>query len=325
MTELFFDIPGNPRPENATGGFFSTQDGYRLRYACFTPKVRPLKGTVIVLAGRSECIEKYFETIRDLCKRGLAAAILDWRGQGASDRLIRDPMRGHVVSFDDYAADLEQFFREIVLPDCRGPYFILAHSTGALVALLAAKSLANKVRRMVLVAPFLGVHGLPISMKTVRRIANMLYWIGLRRFYAAGSGRRPAAPPFEGNKLTNDEARYRRNILLHETYPQLALGGPTVSWLRAACIASDRIQEPDFVASYRVPTLLIAAGEEVVVSNPAIEAYARRLKMGSLITIDGAKHELLQEADLYREQLLAAFDAFVPGSGADLVESTAAA
>jgi len=32
------------------------------------------------------------------------------------------------------------------------------------------------------------------------------------------------------------------------------------------------------------------------------------------LTIDGAKHELLQEKDFYREQLLAAFFAFVPGS-----------
>ena len=46
-------------------------------------------------------------------------------------------MRGHVDSFYDYAADLDQFFEEVVLPDCRGPYYILAHSTGSLVALLA--------------------------------------------------------------------------------------------------------------------------------------------------------------------------------------------
>jgi lysophospholipase len=31
--------------------------------------------------------------------------------------------------------------------------------------------------------------------------------------------------------------------------------------------------------------------------------------------IDGAEHEILQEKDIYREQLLAAFDAFIPGTG----------
>ena len=73
-----------------------------------------------------------------------------------------------------------------------------------------------------------------------------------------------------------------------------------------------------------MPTLVIAAGEEVIVSNPAIETYTRRLKVGSLIMIDGARHELLQESDFYREQVFAAFDAFVPGSGTDLMELTEA-
>ncbi|RUV85144.1 alpha/beta hydrolase, partial [Mesorhizobium sp. M1A.F.Ca.IN.022.07.1.1] len=51
------------------------------------------------------------------------------------------------------------------------------------------------------------------------------------------------------------------------------------------------------------------------VSTKAVESYARRLRVGSLLMIDGAHHEILQERDLFREQLLAAFDAFVPGTG----------
>jgi lysophospholipase len=324
MTDPFFDTPDNPRPDHATAGFLNVSGGFRIRYAYFKPDAHPPKGTVLVLAGRNECIEKYFETVRDLQKRGFEVALIDWRGQGASDRLIRDPLRGYVTSFDDYVSDLEQFFREIVLPDCRPPYYILAHSTGALIALLASRTLANTMRRMVLVAPFLGVHGLPMSMKTVRRLASFLYWIGLRRLYVSGRKLRTKPLPFEVNKLTSDPVRYKRNALLLETHPHLALNGPTVSWLRAACIASDRVQEADFVASYRVPTLLIAAGADEIVSSPAIEAYEKRLKVASMITIYGAKHELLMEADHYREQLLAAFDAFVPGSAAELPASTAA-
>jgi lysophospholipase len=42
------------------------------------------------------------------------------------------------------------------------------------------------------------------------------------------------------------------------------------------------------------------------------------LRLSSLLTIDGARHEILQEADFYREQFLAAFDAFVPGNEEDI-------
>ena len=70
------------------------------------------------------------------------------------------------------------------------------------------------------------------------------------------------------------------------------------------------------MARIRIPSLIIAAGADEVVSTPAIEDYARGLRSGTALTIGGARHEILQEADIYREQFLAAFDAFIPGTGA---------
>ncbi|CCV05493.1 Lysophospholipase [Mesorhizobium metallidurans STM 2683] len=314
MTDLFHEIPGNPIPENAAGGFFTAHDGKKIRYGLFAAAARPMKGTVVVLTGRNECIEKYFETIRDLTGRGLGVATLDWRGQGDSDRLIGDRQRGYVRSFFDYTSDLEQFFEEIVLPDCRGPYYILAHSAGAVITLLAAPSMVNRVRRMVLIAPFLTVPDLPVSITTVRRVCTLFCYLGLGRLYAAWGQRPKETAPFATNKVTSDPERYRRNTFLYEAYPQLALGGPTIRWLKAAAEASEIISDPDFMARIQVPLLVIAAGADQVVSTRAVEAYTRRLRLGSLLMIDGARHEILQEADLYREQFLAAFDAFIPGT-----------
>ncbi|MEP1112093.1 MAG: alpha/beta hydrolase [Nitratireductor sp.] len=313
-TAVLHEIPGNRVPDRARAGFFDSRDGKRLRYALFPAQVRPLKGTVIILTGRNECIEKYFETIGDLSKLGLGSAVMDWRGQGGSERLTRDPQRGHVDSFDDYVADLDRFFTDIALPDCRGPFYILAHSTGALVALLAAPSLTNRVRRMVLSAPLLAFEGRNASVAGLRRISSLFYALGLGTIYL-GWGRRPAVPPpFATNKLTTDFARYQRNIALYERFPQLALGGPTAGWVRAACRAIEKVTDPAFAARIQVPTLFVAAGADMVVSTRAIERYATGLRAASLLTIDGARHELLQEADIYREQLLAAFAAFVPGT-----------
>jgi lysophospholipase len=311
---LFHEIAGNPTPERATVDFMTARDGLKLRYARFGATSRPLKGTVIILPGRNECIEKYFETIRDFGARGLGSAIVDWRGQGDSGRMLRDPARGHIDNFHEYVRDLEQFFEEVVLPDCRGPFYVLGHSAGSLVALLASPWMINRVRRMVLCAPLLALAGRPLSMQAIRRIAGALYAVGLGSMYIAGGPRQRETKPFSSNVLTTDEARYRRNSLLCETYPQLALGGPTVAWMRAACIAVETVQDPDFIARVRIPMLFIAAGADAVVSTPAIEHYVRQIKSASLLTIDGARHEIWHEADIYREQLLAAFDAFIPGS-----------
>ena len=314
MTDLFYELDGNPVPENAVTGFFTTRDRKQIRYARFAATSRPLKGTVVVLPGHNECIEKYFETVRDIAGRGFGVAMLDWRGQGASDRLLKNPQRGYVGSFHDYAADLEQLFMDVVLPDCRGPYYILAHSAGALVALLSSPALVNRVQRMVLIAPFLELPDQRVSMKTVRRLGSALAYAGLGRAYAAWGPRKALPTPFESNLLTTDPNRYRRNTELYQAYPQLALGGPTVRWLRAAAIAAETVRDPEFMARMKIPTLIIGAGNDRVVSTRAVEHFARHIRLGSFLMIDGAKHEILQERDYYREQFLAAFDAFIPGS-----------
>ena len=61
---------------------------------------------------------------------------------------------------------------------------------------------------------------------------------------------------------------------------------------------------------------LVRIDSRSFVSNVAIEHFARQLRVSSLLTIDGARHEILQEADFYREQFFAAFDAFIPGTNA---------
>ena len=78
-------IPANPVPDNAVTGALLTRDGVTLRFARFPPPAGR-KGTVVVLQGRAEYVEKYFETVRDLRARGFAVATFDWRGQGLSDR-----------------------------------------------------------------------------------------------------------------------------------------------------------------------------------------------------------------------------------------------
>jgi lysophospholipase len=304
-------IPANPVPDDVVTGMIKTPDGVALRFARFAPPAGR-RGTVCIFPGRSEWIEKYFETVRDLRNRGFAVAILDWRGQGLSDRPLRDRYKGYVGSFAEFDVDLETFMREVVLPDCPPPIFGLAHSMGGTILIRAVGRGQRWFDRVVLSAPMLG-----IAMANAMSIAALRFM----RIGGFGSmylpGRYPGVidlRPFAGNILTSDPVRFARNAAIVEAEPALGLGGPTVAWCDAAFRAMRTIREPSYAARIRQPMLIVAAGRDAIVSNNAIEDFATLLRAGSHLVVVGAQHELLMEQDRYRTQFWAAFDAFVPGT-----------
>lgn len=307
----------NPLPPNPVTGMVRTPDQIGLRYARWRTDRPPSKGTVVMLQGRAEYIEKAFETVADLRGEGFDVLCFDWRGQGGSERMLEDPARGYVDDFDQYIMDLETIFDQIALPDCRPPFFILGHSTGALVALLATQQMGNRFKRMVLCSPLAGLGEGPIPPGAVKALSTTLAIVGLGEIYLAGGRDMMARRSFAGNMLTTDLARFERNSEYTRLHPELTIGGPTAAWVSAMSRAVERLDDPEFIGQIGVPTLLVAAGNDRVVSNRAIERLGYRMRSGSTLTIAGARHELLQEADIFREQLLAAIYTFFPG-GDDL-------
>jgi lysophospholipase len=307
-------IPANPVPDGVVTGTLKTRDGVGLRFARWAPPPGR-KGTVCLFQGRAEFIEKYFETVRDLRERGFAVATLDWRGQGGSERLLSsNPRKGHVRSFAQYHIDLETFIQEIVLPDCPPPVFALAHSMGASILLRAARAGHQWFERMVLLSPMIALPGMRRSAVT-RSMVRTMRFLGLGSLYVPGGEAAVLQQrPFIGNLLTSDPVRYARNVAVLEAAPELAIGRPTVAWADSAFRVMMELSEPGYPARIRQAVLIIAAGLDAIVSTPAIDEFAVRLRAGSHLIVPGARHELLMEQDRFRGQVFAAFDAFVPGT-----------
>ncbi len=312
---VLFATPGNPVPEGANVGTVVTADGVAVRFAYWRPSAGRRLGTVTLLQGRAECIEKYFEVIGDLRRRGFAVATFDWRGQGGSERLLRNPLLGHVANFSGYDWDLDAVLREVVLLELPEPHFALAHSTGALVALRAAANGRVPFVRMVLTAPLLEIAPIRIPWWSAGLIISAAATAGLRRRAIFGARRfAEATGGFAGNVLTSDPERYARIIAIGNTVPALTTGVPTFGWVQAARSAMRQARRSAFGLAIGVPTLLIGSGADKVVSTAAITRFARNLRAGAHVIIAGARHEVMMERDLFREQFFAAFDAFVPGS-----------
>ena len=306
-------IPANPVPEHGVVGTIETPDGVNLRFARWEPPPGR-KGTVVVLQGRAEYIEKYFETVRNLRARGFAVASFDWRGQGLSDRALADRNKGYVRNFSQYATDLGAFMEQVVLPDCPPPIFALGHSMGGAIAIRACHDGSRWFERLVLSAPMIALRSSKLT-PFAGPLARMMRMLGRGGGYIPTShGEATGSDDFIGNVLTSDPVRFARNTAVLEEAPELGLGAPTIAWADTAMRAMKLFADPAYAATIRQPILMVAAGNDEVVSTPAIETFGMNLLAGRHLILAGSRHEILQEQDHYRGQFWAAFDAFVPGT-----------
>ena len=309
-----FALARNPVPSGAVVGRFKGHDGCAIRFARFEATRGPRRGTVCIFTGRTEFIEKYFEVIADLRRRGFATAIMDWRGQGGSERLLPDPHKGHIDDFATHDRDLATFMRDIVLPDCPPPYIALAHSMGGNIMLRNAGAPGTWFTRMVLCSPMIELNRAQLGGPAwiARAYSEIACLAGLATHYVHGATDwRENKRPFEDNLLTSDRERYMRNRGLVEAAPELTLGGPTIGWLRAAMRSMSLVGDPAFARRVGLPLLFFIAGKDRIVAQAAIEDFSARIKSGTHVILADSRHEILQEADDVRGRFWAAFDAYL--------------
>ena len=117
---LFTDV--HPGPDGGVAHWVTTSDGKRIRVGHWP--LAKAKGTVLIFPGRTEYIEKYGVVATELSRRGLASVAVDWRGQGLADRLLADPLVGHVDAFPDYQKDVAAMMRAARALSLPRPYFL---------------------------------------------------------------------------------------------------------------------------------------------------------------------------------------------------------
>jgi lysophospholipase len=287
-----------------TGGsveHWAMGDGWPLRVMRWPGE----RGTLVVATGRGDFIEKYGEVLSWWARRGWRLIAFDWRGQGGSGRMARDPLAGASPGFDRWTADLLTVLARARTLEA-GPLALAAHSMGGHLALRALAARPGAVDRAVLFAPMVAIR-LSIREPVARLLAGAAslfdphgYALGQRaRLDAAGRAKRAAA-------LTTDAARAAEEFALWDAHPELALGGTTWGWLRdalASCAALPAIA-PRITTKLR----LILPGADRVVITPAAIGMVARLPNADYRVVDGAEHELWRERDALRLAAFAAAD-----------------
>ncbi len=306
---LFRVEGGPPIPPGGEASFVRARSGDRLRVAVWIPP-GAARGSVVLSPGRTEAIEKYGEVVGELLARGFAVLCHDWLGQGLSDRLHRDALRGHIRG--GAARFLADFADVLAAHEARlpRPWIGVGHSMGGGLTALAAVRTPALFDAVLLSAPMTGVLTGAQPQARVRSAARVMSWVGL------GAGLPlpqvdPLRDRFETNILTHDRARFERTAALLQAHRELLLAGPTWSWLRFAFELSDALAAPGAAEGVTAPVRVLVAAEEKLVDNACTRCFAERLPNATYAEVADAYHELLMETDAVRAQVWAAFDELV--------------
>ena len=283
-------------------------DGVRVRIAIWTDHAAP-KGTVLILPGRTEYVEKYAGFAADMAARGFASLAIDWRGQGLADRLLPDRRVGHIGRFPDYQRDFKALLEVARNVGAPQPWFLIGHYMGGGIGLRSVIDGAP-VAACAFTGPMWGIRLTPWVRPFATAYARLLSITGRGTGYAPSTATRNyvLSAPFDDNVLTTERALW--DMLRHQitTVPDLELAGPSVHWVSQALRETahlHRLPSPD------LPCLTLVGGHERIIDVPRVQDRMARWPKGRLVIMPGAEHEVLMETPATRasvaDQLAAHF------------------
>lgn len=298
-------------PKKGKVTILETPEGIEIRTIQWLPNASP-KGTVLLLQGYSEFIEKYDEVIQHLLDRQLAVLTFDWRGQGLSSRLIKDPQKGHITSFADFVQDADIVHQQL-LSAMPTPHFLMGHSMGGHVAFRILQEYPNRFQKAILCAPFLGwspnfgAGKLPPTATLL--IASFMKVLGFGQDYTYG-----ATPPYLTKTLsgqTSDLVRFQKRVEFYKKEPHILMGGPTWNWILESTKSLQLLLQKERIDYIETPILLASGAKDGMVSPQAHHEVAATCDKITLHDFPEAMHEILMEKDHIQAEFWRVFDEFL--------------
>lgn len=304
------------QPEGWRWHYFRNPQGRRIRFGTVAPQSRIPDAVVVCLQGLSEFSEKYYELAHDMLGRNLSFWIMDWQGQGYSDRHLKNPHKRHTNSFKEDVADLHYFINEYIKhsavhPDVgRIPLVMLGHSMGGNIGLHYLSQYPDVFSCAAFSAPLVGIKALTNIPAWLRVGTTAAFNTTFGKFYVfGGSNWHPEIRDEKAKAmLSSDPARrsVQDQWCIHDS--ALQVGHVTFGWLHEANMSCARLFRPDVASKIKVPCLMALAGEDRLVDNEATRRLAQSMPQAEILELEGAMHEIFMERDDIRNRFLDAFD-----------------
>lgn len=234
--------------------------------------------------------------------------ILDWPGQGLSERLLPNSRKGHIDNFQTFMNALARGLDALGarLPQ---PFVSLSHSMGGAVSLAAILEKKVDVKAAAFCAPMWNIR---TPIRGMRYLIWAMRVMGRGKTFAQKDG-----PPgsFERNIVTSDRKRWQIQEDLVRARPEIGLGPVTWGWLAAALDIANAFVKDERLKTLDIPVFIASAGKEKLVDNDRHAHIAALLPNVEHIMVDGAMHEILMEQDNYRDMFWAGFDRMLSRAG----------
>lgn len=304
MKTAKFDFDISEGPEEGEAYWVNTADNIRIRIAIWNKSLSE-SGTILVFPGRGDCAEKFGRVASNFAKNGFTTLVVDWRGQGLSERLVEDPLVGHVNRFSDYQLDVSAVVDAAKILELPEPWYLIGHSMGACIGL---RSLQNglPVNACTFTAPMWDIKISPMQ----RIFAWPLSWaakaIGQGHCYVPGNktGERKSyvlSVGFEDNRLTNDRSMYQYMVNIATNLPDCETAAPSLGWLHEVlkeCRSLSKELSPD------MPCMTFCGDDDVLVDMDAAEKRMASWTEGTFEVIRNSKHDIMSETEGVREAVI---------------------
>ncbi len=282
----------NPAPQI---GQYVASDGYRLQYRHWVPQAMP-RGYIIALHGIQSHSGWYDYSSRRMCEAGYEVWFLDRRGSG-----LNAEDRGHAQHPDRLVHDVTQVLeevcweREITAP--AAPVILLGLSWGGKLAAVTAARRPKFVDGLALLYPGLRARVRPKWHQ--RRLLKLGMALGAERKLVRIPLEDPAqftADPGWQDFIKNDP------LALHEV---------TVAFLQTSVALDAEVNRiPELI---RQPALVMLAGGDQIIDNPATRRYLNELGTSHLVLREYAQAQHTLEFEPRRETIFADFISWLKG------------
>ena len=312
LTGLVEGAPFNNKEAQGPAGrrafWLTTDDDIRLRAGLWQSNTST-KGTILLFPGRTEYIEMYGLKAKEFDHEGYATFAIDWRGQGASQRLCDDPLLGHIGQFSDFQKDVDAMLeaaKDLELPK---PWFLVGHSMGACIGLRAMLN-GLEVKAAAFVSPMWFIKMSPLERAVAWPVAWLAKAIGKAQTRVPGFQRDTyvLTHEFEGNKMTNDPEMYHHWVKLAQVLKELPIGGPSMGWLIEAmkeCQSLSQERLPD------IPCSVYCGDQDQDIDANLVKGRMADWPKGHYHLFPDSKHELFFEKPEVRNTMVSTmFDFF---------------